>query len=91
MSNNHHYQVVSDAIEYLTEYVHEQPSLSVLAKQLGLSETHLQKVFSEWVGISPKTLYAGFVEGNSGSSPETGAKYLGRRRNGRAVWLGAVI
>ncbi|TPE46792.1 methylated-DNA--[protein]-cysteine S-methyltransferase [Maribrevibacterium harenarium] len=54
MSKHHHYQLVADAIAYLTEHVNEQPPLSALAKHLGLSDAHLQKVFSEWVGISPK-------------------------------------
>ena len=48
------YQRVATAIEYLTAHQEEQPGLRVLSAELGLSQAHLQRVFSRWAGISPK-------------------------------------
>ncbi len=53
MANND-YQRVTELIEYLNEHSAEQPSLTDLAKQMGLSEFHLQRVFRRWAGVSPK-------------------------------------
>ena len=55
LSDQHaHYRRVSKAIEYLFEHGPDQPSLSELASAVGMSEFHLQRIFSEWVGVSPK-------------------------------------
>jgi len=55
MSEQHvNYQRVAKAIHYLAERQREQPSLAELASYVGLSEFHLQRMFSEWAGISPK-------------------------------------
>ena len=47
-------QRVEMAIRYLDDHAGEQPGLGNLASFLGLSEHHLQRVFSRWAGISPK-------------------------------------
>lgn len=49
-----HYQCISKAIVYLLENHLSQPSLNELSHAVGMSEYHLQKVFSEWAGVSPK-------------------------------------
>lgn len=49
-----HYQLVAKAIEYLAYHRSQQPSLSQLAQALTTSESHLQRIFSEWAGVSPK-------------------------------------
>ncbi len=49
-----HYQLIAKAIKYLAAHQQQQPSLSVLAKHIGLSDFHFQRLFSQWVGISPK-------------------------------------
>ncbi len=49
-----HYQLIARAMTYLAEHRSLQPSLKQLADHLGLSEFHLQRLFSQWVGISPK-------------------------------------
>ncbi|WP_373089907.1 bifunctional transcriptional activator/DNA repair enzyme AdaA [Zhongshania sp.] len=55
MSEQHiNYQRVAKAIRYLAERQVAQPSLQELANYVGLSECHLQRMFSEWAGISPK-------------------------------------
>jgi len=48
------YRLVEQAIQYLEGHHQEQPDLAEVARQVGLSESHFQRVFSRWVGISPK-------------------------------------
>ena len=48
------YEKIAQAIRYLDTHRLEQPSLAELAHDLHLSEYHLQRLFSRWVGISPK-------------------------------------
>jgi len=48
------YGRVEKAIRFLEENAHGQPSLSAVAASAGLSEFHFQRLFSRWVGISPK-------------------------------------
>jgi AraC family transcriptional regulator of adaptative response/methylated-DNA-[protein]-cysteine methyltransferase len=48
------YSRVEQAIHYLEAHAHEQPSLSELAQQVGLSEFHFQRLFRRWAGVTPK-------------------------------------
>ncbi len=48
------YSRVEQAIRYLEAHVQEQPSLSDLAGQVGLSEFHFQRLFHRWAGVTPK-------------------------------------
>ncbi len=48
------YQQIAKAIEYLDENFKNQPSLDEVAKEIHLSPHHFQKLFVDWVGISPK-------------------------------------
>jgi AraC family transcriptional regulator of adaptative response/methylated-DNA-[protein]-cysteine methyltransferase len=48
------YQLIERALAYLENHYQEQPSLEQIASQVGLSEYHFQRVFTRWVGISPK-------------------------------------
>lgn len=50
----HHYQLVAQAISYIRERALQQPSLPEIARQIGMSEYHFQRLFSEWAGVSPK-------------------------------------
>lgn len=52
--NERHYALVAQAIRYLRDYRSAQPGLGDLAHSLGVSESHLQRVFSAWAGLSPK-------------------------------------
>ena len=58
MSTNYgqgeHYRKIASAIEYCVDHRADQPGLAELSSELGLSEFHLQRLFSEWVGVSPK-------------------------------------
>lgn len=54
MANSQSYALVANAIRYLDRHVLQQPSLEDVARALNVSALHLQKVFSAWVGLSPK-------------------------------------
>lgn len=49
-----HYATVARAIAFIRDSAKEQPSLEAVAAAVRLSPAHLQRVFSEWAGISPK-------------------------------------
>ena len=48
------YDRIELAIQYLDERAREQPSLADVAAYVGLSESHFQRLFTRWAGISPK-------------------------------------
>lgn len=48
------YPRVTAALDYLTEHWREQPDLDAAARAAGLSPHHFQRVFTRWVGTSPK-------------------------------------
>lgn len=48
------HELMARAIRYLEETREAQPSLDQIAAHLGVSPSHLQRVFTAWVGISPK-------------------------------------
>ncbi len=48
------YQQVAAAIDYIATHWQDQPSLAQVASQIGLSEYHFQRLFSQWAGVSPK-------------------------------------
>ncbi|MBS1208328.1 MAG: methylated-DNA--protein-cysteine methyltransferase [Proteobacteria bacterium] len=52
--NDAAYATVAQAIRFLRTHAREQPGLAELAIAVGLSEFHLQRLFSDWAGISPK-------------------------------------
>ena len=54
MSKNHQFEVVHAALVWLAENQMKQPDLDCLAKRTGYSPGHIQRVFVEWSGISPK-------------------------------------
>lgn len=48
------YQRIEQAILYLEQNFRRQPSLDEMAEHLHLSPFHLQRIFKQWAGISPK-------------------------------------
>ena len=48
------YMRIERAIAYLRVHRQDRPQLSDLAAHIGLSESHTQRLFSRWAGISPK-------------------------------------
>src|SRR5688572_24234317 len=45
---------VEAALNYLAQHGDRQPTLGDVAAHVGLSEHHLQRLFTRWAGISPK-------------------------------------
>jgi len=48
------YERIAQAIQFLEQHYQEQPSLDDLANRLALSPFHLQRLFTQWAGVSPK-------------------------------------
>ncbi|MBM4194997.1 MAG: methylated-DNA--[protein]-cysteine S-methyltransferase [Gemmatimonadetes bacterium] len=48
------YARIERAIRWLDAHRAEQPSLAAVARHVGLSESHFQRLFTRWAGISPK-------------------------------------
>jgi AraC family transcriptional regulator of adaptative response/methylated-DNA-[protein]-cysteine methyltransferase len=48
------YERIARAIAYLDAHWRAQPSLADVAQHVGLSESHFQRLFTRWAGISPK-------------------------------------
>ncbi len=53
-SSTTEYDRIAGAIRYLDAHWRDQPSLADVARHVGLSESHFQRLFTRWVGISPK-------------------------------------
>ena len=51
---NEDYLRIEQAILYLEKNAQHQPELEEVAKSVGLSEFHFQRLFTRWAGISPK-------------------------------------
>lgn len=49
------YRQMASVINYLNVHYTEQPSLGKLARIAGLSKHHIQRKFSAWAGVSPKS------------------------------------
>lgn len=64
-----HYALLEKAIAYLESQARSQPDLTALARHVGLSPAHLQRLFQHGVGVSPKR----FVQYNTLS---TARRYL---------------
>lgn len=54
VTGNRDYQRIAKALAYVDTHYQDQPSLTEIAGEIGLSEFHFQRLFSRWVGISPK-------------------------------------
>jgi len=52
--NRKDYDRIAAAIRYLICHRMDQPELSDVARAIGLSEYHFQRLFTRWAGISPK-------------------------------------
>lgn len=54
VESHRHYQIVEKAIQFINTNFDKQPTLLDIAGSVHMSEHHLQRVFSQWAGISPK-------------------------------------
>ena len=50
----YHYAVIGRAIDHIVAQSPRQTSLEDIATSVGMSPAHFQRVFSQWVGVSPK-------------------------------------
>ena len=48
------YDRIEAAIRYLATHRQRQPELADLAAHIGLSQSHLHRLFSRWAGVTPK-------------------------------------
>jgi AraC family transcriptional regulator of adaptative response/methylated-DNA-[protein]-cysteine methyltransferase len=61
----YHYKLMARAIAAIDRAGGETLSLEALAREVGLSPTHFQRVFSTWVGVSPKRFQQYLTLGNA--------------------------
>ena len=48
------YQRIERAIAYIQQHLVQQPVLDEVARHIGLSPFHFQRLFRQWAGVSPK-------------------------------------
>lgn len=48
------YQRMADTLAWISRHFEEQPTLADIASRAGASPYHFQRLFSRWVGLSPK-------------------------------------
>jgi AraC family transcriptional regulator, regulatory protein of adaptative response / methylated-DNA-[protein]-cysteine methyltransferase len=48
------YEIVERAIRFIETHARQQPGLAEIAGHVGASQSHLQRIFTRWAGISPK-------------------------------------
>lgn len=48
------YERIAAAIHFIEENRQEQPKLEAIAEYVNMSPFHFQRIFQEWVGITPK-------------------------------------
>ncbi len=54
MKNTINFNRIEQAIKFLTENYRQQPNLDEVAEKVNLSPFHFQRMFTDWVGITPK-------------------------------------
>ncbi|MBW4655497.1 MAG: methylated-DNA--[protein]-cysteine S-methyltransferase [Kaiparowitsia implicata GSE-PSE-MK54-09C] len=54
LSTREDYHRIARAIAFMQQHHLSQPDLSTIAHHIGLSESHFQRLFTQWAGISPK-------------------------------------
>ncbi len=67
LEENYHYKVIGRAIAAIDAAGDDQLSLDALAATMGMSTAHFQKLFSQWVGVSPKRYQQYLVLGHAKS------------------------
>jgi AraC family transcriptional regulator, regulatory protein of adaptative response / methylated-DNA-[protein]-cysteine methyltransferase len=67
---------ISDALSFLGDHWRDHPDLDAAAREAGLSPHHFQRVFSRWVGLSPKKYVGALAHSAARSAMECGANTL---------------
>src|SRR5271154_5605248 len=74
--NGTDFRRMARAIRFLTERYVDQPSLDDAAGAAGLSPFHFQRLFTRYVGVSPKNFVGHLTLGHAKSALATGASVL---------------
>lgn len=70
------YRSMGRAIRYLAEHYSDQPSLDEAAGAVGLSPFHFQRLFTRYVGVSPKNFVGHLTLGRAKAELANGASVL---------------
>ena len=70
------YDMVSKALLWLVHNQQEQPGLEELAEYLGLSESHVQRTFQAYTGVSPKQFLQSLTRDQAMNRLQQGATVL---------------
>ena len=54
MENQYHFNLIKEAIHYLSANYQQQPDLEEVASHVHLSKYHFQRLFQSWAGVTPK-------------------------------------
>ncbi len=49
-----HYETIAKALHFIEDKQRRQPSLETIAAHVGMNPFHLQRLFTDWAGVSPK-------------------------------------
>lgn len=71
-----HYRRMARAIRFLAEHYGEQPGLEAAASAAGLSAYHFQRLFTRYVGVSPKSFVGHLTLAHAKRELESGASVL---------------
>ncbi|RZM59966.1 cysteine methyltransferase, partial [Klebsiella pneumoniae] len=53
-SQQRNYERIAQAIQYIQQNFQQQPQLDEVSAHIHLSPAHFQRLFTDWVGTSPK-------------------------------------
>jgi AraC family transcriptional regulator of adaptative response/methylated-DNA-[protein]-cysteine methyltransferase len=70
------YDRVSEALSFLGDRWRDHPDLEAAARAAGLSPHHFQRVFSRWVGVSPKKYVGALAHSAARDAIDDGANIL---------------
>ena len=70
------YRRIERAIRFLDGHVVDQPSLEDVAREIGLSPFHAQRLFTRWAGISPKRFLGLLTVGHAKAALQAGESVL---------------
>lgn len=70
------YDRISDALSYLGDRWRDHPDLETAARSAGLSPHHFQRIFTRWVGVSPKKYVGALAHSAARDAIKDGANIL---------------